>query len=193
MADISMKYHRSTEYYAGSAWRGTWELDGGGALMNQGIHSIDLIISLLGSVKRTFSFCRTLSHNIEVEDTAAAVLEFESGAVGSIQASTACYPGYTRRFEICGDKGSVVFTDENIISWDLPGEKPEVNHTYCSSASDPRAIGMENHKKQIDDVVSAILEDRPPLIDAVQGRKPVALISAMYRSSATGMPVDIIM
>ncbi|MGI6742279.1 MAG: Gfo/Idh/MocA family protein [Eubacteriales bacterium] len=193
LADISMKYHRNTEYYAGSAWRGTWELDGGGALMNQGIHSIDLIISLLGSVKRTFSFCRTLSHNIEVEDTAAAVLEFESGAIGSIQASTACYPGYTRRFEICGDKGSVVFTDENILSWDLPGEMPQVNHSYCSSASDPRAIGMENHKKQIDDVVSAIQENRPPLIDAVQGRRPIALISAMYQSSVTGLPVDIIM
>ncbi|NLZ36045.1 MAG: Gfo/Idh/MocA family oxidoreductase [Clostridiales bacterium] len=191
LADISMKYHRSKEYYSGSSWRGTWKLDGGGALMNQGIHSIDLIISLLGNVNRTFAFCRTLSHKIEVEDTATAVLEFESGAVGSIQASTACFPGYSRRFEICGDKGSVVFSDENIISWDLPGEMPQVSHSYCSSSSDPRAIGNENHIKQINDIVAAIKEDRPPLIDAIQGRKPVSLICAMYQSSVTGKPVDI--
>ncbi len=114
-ADLHMKYFRSQEYYDSGGWRGTWAMDGGGALMNQGIHGVDLLLYLAGPVTGVYGRAATLARRIEVEDTLSAVAEFESGALGVIQADTGVYPGFPRRIELCGDKGSLILEEDKIV------------------------------------------------------------------------------
>ena len=118
-ADIYMKYFRSQEYYDSGSWRGTKRLDGGGALMNQGIHGVDLLLYLAGPVKRVYARAKTLARKIEVEDTLSAVVDFASGAIGVIQATTSVYPGYPRRLEINGERGSIALEENSIAKWDI--------------------------------------------------------------------------
>ena len=108
LATAQVKWYRPPEYYRGSRWRGTQALDGGGALMNQGVHTVDLLLWLFGPVRRVFGRTATLRHQIEVEDTAVAVLEFENGALGTLEAATSAYPGYPRRLELTGSQGTLV-------------------------------------------------------------------------------------
>ena len=108
LATAQVKWYRPPEYYRGSRWRGTQSLDGGGALMNQGVHTVDLLLWLFGPVRRVFGRTATLRHQIEVEDTAVAVLEFENGALGTLEAATSAYPGYPRRLELTGSQGTLV-------------------------------------------------------------------------------------
>ena len=194
--DIYMKFYRSQEYYDKGSWRGTWEMDGGGALMNQGIHGVDLLRYIMGPVKTITAHTRTLIRKIEVEDTAAAVLEFASGALGIIQATTSIYPGYPRRLEINGDKGSIVLEEDSIARWDVEGEAvPEdviIQSTTSKASSNPVSFGNEGHILQIRDMVEAIKNDRKPLVDQYEGRKPIEIIMAVYESSRAGMPVDLI-
>jgi UDP-N-acetyl-2-amino-2-deoxyglucuronate dehydrogenase len=117
-AGVYMKYYRAPEYYSSSKWRGTWQMDGGGALMNQGIHGVDLLLHFMGRVKSVQAITKTLMHKIEVEDTAIAIVEFENGAVGVIEGTTSVHPGYPRRFEICGTHGSIIMEEDRIIKWD---------------------------------------------------------------------------
>jgi len=125
MADAQVKWFRSQAYYDSAAWRGTWALDGGGALMNQSIHAIDLLLWLVGDVSEVFAFADTLSHErIEVEDTAVAVLRFNSGAMGVIEGTTSAYPGFLKRLEILGTKGSAILEEESIIAWQFEDEEP---------------------------------------------------------------------
>lgn len=190
---LSMKYYRSHEYYASGVWRGTWEMDGGGCLMNQGIHGIDIFRYLMGPVKRLTAITKTQTRHIEVEDSAAAVLEFENGAVGTLQGSTTCYPGYMRRIEICGDAGSVVLEEDSILRWDLPiactlGVGEQVQN---SGASDPKAIGVGGHVRQIGNLVDAVLHGAELMAPAEEGRPPLELIMAIYKSSETGETVEL--
>ena len=123
MADAYVKWFRTQEYYDSGAWRGTWALDGGGALMNQAIHSVDLLAWLMGDVESITAHTATLAHKrIEVEDVAVATLKFANGALGTIEASTAAYPGYLKKIELYGSKGSAVLEEEDIKIWDF--EKP---------------------------------------------------------------------
>ncbi len=124
-ADLHMKYFRSQEYYDSGGWRGTWTMDGGGALMNQGIHGVDLLLYLAGPAASVYGRAATLARRIEVEDTLSAVAVFESGALGVIQADTAVYPGFPRRIELCGDKGSVILEEDRIVCAVFEGELPE--------------------------------------------------------------------
>ncbi|MDD4297723.1 MAG: Gfo/Idh/MocA family oxidoreductase [Ruminiclostridium sp.] len=188
--DIYMKFYRSQEYYDKGGWRGTWKMDGGGALMNQGIHGIDLLQYVMGDVKSVFAYTRTLARNIEVEDTAAAILEFENGALGVIQGTTSIYPGSPRRLEINGDKGTIALEEDCITTWDILGQEkdPEIvfGRTTSGASSNPTAFGIEGHIKQIGDMVDAIKNDKKPLVDQYEGRKPVQIITAIYESSKTG-------
>lgn len=188
--DIYMKFYRSQEYYDKGGWRGTWKMDGGGALMNQGIHGVDLLQYVMGDVKSVFAHTRTLARNIEVEDTASAVLEFENGALGVIQGTTSIYPGTPRRLEVNGDKGTIVLEEDSIIAWDILGQEkdPEMvfERTKSGAASNPTAFGIEGHIKQIGDMVDAIRNNKKPLVDQYEGRKPVQIITAIYESSITG-------
>lgn len=193
--DIYMKYYRSQEYYDKGGWRGTWKMDGGGALMNQGIHGIDLLQYIMGDVKSVFAHTRTLARKIEVEDTAAAVLEFENGALGVIQGTTSVYPGSPRRLEVNGDKGTIVLEEDCIAAWDISGQEKdpeiEISRTKSGSASDPAAFGIEKHIKQIKDMVDAIKYNKKPLVDQYDGRKPIQIIMAIYESSKTGKIVHL--
>ena len=188
---LSMSYYRSHDYYASGKWRGTWELDGGGCLMNQGIHGIDVFRYLMGPVKQLTAITKTQTRRVEVEDSAAAVLEFESGALGTIQASTTSYPGYARRVEICGDAGSVVLEEDSILKWDLPiaCRLPVGLGAANAASSDPKAISVAGHVRQIKNLVDAVLHGEALMAPAAAGRAPLEVIMAIYESSKSGKPV----
>ena len=187
--DARVKWYRPPEYYGKSKWRGTLALDGGGALMNQGVHTVDLLLWLLGDVTRVQSRIATALHKIESEDTAIAILEFASGALGSLQATTAAYPGYPRRVEITGSEGTVILEHDRIIAMDLrnpPADAAQAAPTDTNlSASSAAVTDIRGHQKILEDFLSAIEHDTRPLCDGPQGRKSVALIEAIYRAAAT--------
>jgi UDP-N-acetyl-2-amino-2-deoxyglucuronate dehydrogenase len=193
LADAYMKYYRSQEYYDSAGWRGTWELDGGGALMNQGVHGIDLIIWMAGDVESVFAKAETLARDIEVEDTALAIVKFKNGAIGVIEGTTSVYPAQDTRFEIHGQKGSVIFDDTGFKQWRIEGRDgdsfPNVESKKVGGSSDPSAISEYGHYVLIDDMISAINEDRDPMITGESARKAVDLILAIYESSKTGKEV----
>lgn len=191
-ADIYMKYYRSPEYYGASNWKGTWAMDGGGALMNQGIHGVDILLFIMGNVKSVFGYARTLARDIEVEDTASAVVEFKNGALGVIQGTTSVTPGYPRKMEINGTEGSITLIDGDITIWDIKGiEKPEFKATLGHSHNDPMAFNTEGHVLQITDLIHAVKTDSEPYVSHREGRRPVELITAIYKSSETGKRVDL--
>ena len=195
-ADLFMKYYRSQDYYDASKWRGTWELDGGGALMNQGIHGIDTILNIMGPVKCVYGMARTLARNIEVEDTASAVLEYANGALGIVQGTTSVYPGYPREIVISGTRGTVGISEDIFVEWNIEGETipPDIQlggKMTTSASNDPRNISTEGHKAQINDFIEAIVEDRRPAVDLREGRRAVELITAIYESSRTQTPVTL--
>ena len=193
-ADVFMKYYHSPEYYLQGGWRGTWKMDGGGALMNQGIHSVDLLRYLAGPVKSVYGIARTLDRKIEVEDTVVSAVEFESGALGLIQATTAIYPGYARRLSISGTNGTVTISDDYFIEWDIKDyPKPDdivLGVPEDSGASDPMNFSTDGHRAQIEDMVHAIECDADPMVTAREGRKAIELIRAVYESSQKGSRID---
>ncbi len=197
LADASVKWYRPQSYYQGS-WRGTWALDGGGALMNQSIHTIDLLQYLAGPVETIFGRTATLAHSIEAEDTASAVIAFQNGALGVIQGATSCWPGDRARLELHGDRGTIVLEEGQITTWNLadaqPGETEQMlnlEQSFGSGAADPRGIGYELHRRQIADFIQAVREDRSPLVDGAEARKSVAIILAIYESVRTGNRINL--
>ena len=197
LCEASVKWYRDQAYYDSGAWRGTWKLDGGGALMNQSIHAIDQLLYLAGPVKRVSASIACLAHeNIEVEDTAVAIVEFKSGARGVIQGSTACWSsnGHPAEIQLCGDHGSVFLSDESFRVWDFTSsadQDTEVNaELMCNSqssqglgANDPSAINFAGHQKNFEDVVKAIKSGTTPSTSGAESRKAVALICAIYQSA----------
>jgi len=201
MGDAYVKWYRTQEYYDSGAWRGTWKLDGGGALMNQAIHSVDLLVWLMGPVVSVTARTATLAHeNIEVEDVAVANLEFENGALGVIEATTAAYPGYLKRIEIHGSAGSAVLEEEDIKAWDFAKEtkadkelkKRMLGKTQTGGgAADPSAIGHHGHTQQFKDVLKAIKSGGTPAVDGHEGLRSVEVIAAIYKSAKTGRTVKL--
>ncbi|NLA85336.1 MAG: Gfo/Idh/MocA family oxidoreductase [Clostridiales bacterium] len=195
LGNAYLKYHRSQEYYDSSAWRGTWAMDGGGALMNQGIHGIDLLQYIMGDVKSVFAYTKTLARKIEVEDSAVAVLEFTNDALGTIQGTTSIYPGFPRELEFNGDKGSIVLREDCIVKWEIEGQEvPEgliadERELVYQSQSNPTGFGIDGHIKQIRQMAESIWDDTKPLVDQYEGRKPIEIIMAIYESSRTGKKV----
>jgi predicted dehydrogenase len=201
VGDAYVKWFRPQSYYDSGAWRGTWELDGGGALMNQAIHSVDLLAWLMGPVAEVRAQAATLAHErIAVEDTAVATLRFANGALGVIEASTAAFPGYLKRIEIHGSAGSAAMEEEDIVKWDFAaGDRRDAavrkqmmkTKSTGGGASDPAAIGHHGHAKQFRDVVEAIRNGRRPAIDGREGRRSVEIILAIYRAAETGRAVHL--
>ncbi|OWW26261.1 dehydrogenase [Zobellia sp. OII3] len=185
MGNASIDWYRSEDYYAKSEWRGTLALDGGAAFINQGIHTIDLLMNLMGPVVSVYAHVQTRVHKIEGEDVGAALVNYSNGAIGTLTAGTALYPGYPERLEVYGEKGSIIMEGGQIIAWNVEGEDPKgvSSETLGSGASDPTAIGHENHKTVLEDMVEAIQMKRPPMVDGEEARKSVALINAIYESS----------
>ncbi len=201
VGDAYVKWFRTQQYYDSGAWRGTWELDGGGALMNQAIHSVDLLTWLMGPVASINAHTATLAHErIAVEDVAMATLRFQSGALGVIEASTAVYPGYLKRIELHGTEGSAVLEEEDIRVWDFAKKqrgdaailKRMAGKTETGGgAADPSAIGHHGHTLQFRDVVSAIRKGGQPSIDGLEGRRSVEIILAIYKAAETGRSVEL--
>ena len=192
-ADLYMKFHRSQDYYDSSGWRGTWAMDGGGALMNQGIHGVDLLQYLAGPVGSIFAQAKTLARKIEVEDTLSAVAEFRNGAIGVIQATTSMYSGFSRRLELCGKKGTIVLEEDKILLWDVADDNelaldmPGAAEVRCNS--DPTQIGTSGHARQISNFNAAILGQEALLVDGDEGRKVLQIILGAYQASRENRPV----
>jgi len=189
LGDCYQKYFRSHEYYASGAWRATWDLDGGGALMNQGVHGIDLLLYIMGDVKRLSAYARRLVRNIEVEDTAVAVLEFVNGAVGVIEGTTSVTPGYGCDIHVSGDNGTIKLVGDKIATWDIPGEEgaEAEGEGDKGTAADPTAgLTATGHTQHITDLAAAIREDREPEIPGREARRAVEVIKAIYLSSREG-------
>ena len=198
LCDAYVKWYRPQGYYDSGGWRGTWALDGGGALMNQAIHAIDLLQWLGGPVESVCAHTRTLAHRMETEDTAVAIITYRSGALGVIQAATSAWPGQPSRLEISGDRGTIALEEGIITQWRLadagPGEEEamlSLERTAGTGASDALGIGHEKHQKQIEEFIAAVREHRPPLVDGSEGRKAVEIINAIYRAAETGQTVSL--
>jgi predicted dehydrogenase len=196
LGETTCKWWRSQAYYDEGGWKGTRALDGGGALMNQAIHQVDLLQWLMGDVTAINGFTATLAHErIEVEDTAVACLRFASGALGVIQATTSVHPGLPKTIGIHGDRGTVVIEQDDILRWDFePATKEDeaVRQRFAQKSgasggsSNPAAISHEGHRRQLADFVAAIQKGGKPLVDGREGRKAVAIIEAIYRAAASG-------
>ena len=197
-ASCHVKWFRDQAYYDSAAWRGTWALDGGGALMNQGIHAVDALLHLAGPVRAVQADTACLAHDgIEVEDIAVAILEFENGARGVIEAATCCasQSGHPVRIQLCGTGGSVFLADESFEVWDFlsPHEddarvRAELirGATPGLGANDPAAIQFLQHQRNFEEVVRAIREKREPSTSAREARRAIALSEAIYRSARNG-------
>lgn len=198
-ADAYIKWWRSQDYYDSSGWRGTWVLDGGGALMNQSIHTIDLLLYLMGDVTSVRAETRLIAHSgIEVEDTAVALLEFRSGALGVIQGTTASWSrtGHPAEVHITGSTGSVFMADDRFRVWEFDeetGEDEAIRRTHGidrefagAGAADPLAIDFRWHQRNYEDVITALCEGRAPSVDGGEARRAVALIRAIYQSAERG-------
>jgi predicted dehydrogenase len=196
LADCHAKWWRDPEYYASSAWRGRRDLEGGAVLINQAIHSIDLLQWLAGPVSRVTGRVATAVHAIEMEDVAVATVEFASGAFGVIEASTATYPGFAERIELHGDRGSLILNQgQAIAEWhprDGTTERIEAAVQRGDSARDPAKVSLVGHIAQFTDFYDAIRAGRPPLIDGAEGRKALEIVEAIHLSSEQGgIPVEL--
>ncbi len=196
-ANAVVPWYRSDTYYS-DGWHGTKALDGGGALINQSIHYIDLLLYIMGRASKVAGFAATLGHdNIEVEDMASAAVLFESGAQATIQGSTCTHRGRPARLEIHGTKGNIHYEADEIRLWDIEGEEIQEARgpVKATAAADPRAgleRGIAAHTSQIADVVAAIKEDRDPRLSGREARRAVELILSIYKSSETGQVIDLL-
>lgn len=200
LGNAIIPWWRSQAYYNSGAWRGTWHLDGGGILMNQSIHSIDLLQWFMGPVSSIYAYTDTLAHHIQTEDVAVAVLRFANGALGAIAATTAAYPGVTTRIEVFGDQGSAVIEDDNLSYLHLARDNHQEIGAYgantaekeskqtataTSTTHNPAALTFQNHALQIADMIRAIRENGTPLVDGQAARHPVEIILGIYESART--------
>lgn len=202
LGDAIVKWYRTQQYYDSAGWRGTWKLDGGGALMNQGVHYVDLLQWVMGPVERVFARSRTSAHErIEVEDIAVAVLSFASRAVGILECSTAVYPGLSERLEVSGTGGTAI-VEAGLLKVrelkDEKGETPPYGGKLAATgdgrgwaAANPADISHRGHREQLADMIEAIENGRRPLIDGVEARKPLEVILAVYESARTGRDVTL--
>ncbi len=192
-----VKWHRTAQYYTPP--RGLYANDGGGAVMAQAIHGLDLLQWFVGLPAEVFAWkTRRVHTGIEVEDTAVAALKFPGGALGAFEASTALWPGWSRRHELCGEHGSIVLEDDRIARWEFRELRPEddtirtsQSSTLGSGASIPSAISPEGHRRQLQDFVDAIRANRPHALDGCEGRKAVAFVCAIYDSAEHSLPVKL--
>ncbi|TXK84154.1 Gfo/Idh/MocA family protein [Paenibacillus sp. N3.4] len=191
----AINWYRSQEYYDSGEWRGTWELDGGGALMNQGVHTVDVLQYLMGPVESVTAYCKTAGHDrIEVEDIAVAILKFRNGAIGTLLGTTCAYPGLSARIEVFGKDGSAVIQSDKLVHQKFRDESNQENNEAVQAgtgAANPSAIDVGGHMFQIRDMIAAIEEDREPKMNGEDGLRPLRIILAVYESARTGREVTL--
>jgi predicted dehydrogenase len=187
LVDARVKWYRPPDYYSNSKWRGTFALDGGGALINQAIHTIDLLLWLLGDVARVQARTATVLHKIEAEDATVATLEFVNGAVGTLLATTAAYPGYPRRLEITGTEGTVVLEHDRVIAVDLRNPPPDfaaiTSGDFNPSSSSAAVTDISGHQAIIRDFLHAIANNAQPICNGHEGRRSLALVEKIYAAA----------
>ncbi|HZS10451.1 MAG TPA: Gfo/Idh/MocA family oxidoreductase [Blastocatellia bacterium] len=195
LGDAYVKWYRAPEYYAAGSWHGTLALDGGGALINQAIHTLDLLRWMMGPAETVFAMKGALRYpHIEAEDTLVGTIRFRNGALGVIEAATSVSPGFKRRIEISGERGTVVLDGDAISHWSLPdeGESDESPAAQLTDGSaDPKAISTEGHRIQIEEMMRAVIENREPFVDGREGRKSLELVEALYTSASSVRPVNL--
>jgi UDP-N-acetyl-2-amino-2-deoxyglucuronate dehydrogenase len=195
LASARVKWWRPPEYYGQSRWRGNLALEGGGALLSQGIHTVDLLLWLLGDVSRVWGRAATALHRIEVEDTLVGTLEFRSGALCTLEATTAAYPGYPRQLELTGSEGTVAIEQDRLSRVDLrrprPGLRPSAESDPDGSASSPVVADEGGHRAVLEDFLASIRENREPRCSGREGRRSLLVAEALYRSAREGAPVSL--
>lgn len=199
LGDIYLKYYRSQKYYDSGGWRGTWALDGGGALINQGVHMVDILQWIMGPITSLYGRADHLVRNIETEDTAVAVVTFANGAFGVIQGTTSVYPGMKHRLELHGEQGTILVEGEKLLKWEVEGQECKtssedgqggVDIKLGTAETPPTPNRIRGHQLQILDLIQAIREDRDPMVNGEEARKSVEIILAIYESARTGRPVE---
>jgi UDP-N-acetyl-2-amino-2-deoxyglucuronate dehydrogenase len=210
----AIDWWRGQSYYDSGDWRGTWELDGGGALMNQGVHTVDLLVATMGRPVEVFAYTGTLAHQrIEVEDVAVGVVRFESGALGVLHATTAAYPGLSARLQVHGDKGSVVIDNDELTfihlsSPDGDAEEKMMGKVDTSenqveayrteapgpsgTGSNPAALTGDAHRRQYENFLAALAGEESLRVDLETNRQAIAIITGAYESARTGRPVRLV-
>ena len=187
LADARVKWYRPPEYYGDSKWRGTLALDGGGALINQGVHTVDLLLWMLGQPVEVQASTANLLHPIEGEDAALALLKFESGARAVVQATTAVFPGYARRLEISGTEGTVILQQDRVVAVDLKhpreGVAASAGTDDTEDTASPVVTDFAGHQAVFEDFISAIRQNGTPMCDGREARRSVALIEEIYRAA----------
>jgi UDP-N-acetyl-2-amino-2-deoxyglucuronate dehydrogenase len=190
LASARVKWYRPPEYYSASRWRGRLALDGGGALINQGIHTLDLLRFLLGPVARVKAVAATRMHAMEGEDVALALLEFASGAVATLEATTCAFPGYPRNVELTGTAGTVVIDGDDVIAADLRTPRPDLvsarGRAVVENAASPIVTDVSAHAAVIADFAAAVRAGRPPLCDGRDGTATLAVVEAIYAAARIG-------
>lgn len=193
LADLSMKYFRSQDYYDSADWRGTWTMDGGGALMNQGIHGIDLLLWIAGPPRTIYGHARTLARTIEVEDTAVAVADLARGGLATITATTSVTPGYPRRLAFHGERGTIVLEETRVVQWEIEDEPRHDVGTVApalSAARSPTAVAPEEFAEQYRAIVSSLEERRPPPVPPNEARLALEAVLAIYEASRAGRAIE---
>ena len=184
---VNLPFYRSQAYYDQAAWRGTWALDGGGVLMNQGIHQVDLLAWYMGDPVSVTAHAMTLQREIEVEDTLCASLRFAGGALAAINATVAAAPGFPPRLEIYGTRGGVQVDGDTVTRWwsqDAPEQTPTIAQPSSAGAgADPRGISAAGHTALVGDFMNALRESRPPLVDGAEGRRSLAIVISIYQAA----------
>jgi UDP-N-acetyl-2-amino-2-deoxyglucuronate dehydrogenase len=186
MGNAYVNWFRNEEYYSKSDWKGTIEVDGGGAFINQGIHTIDLLLDLMGEVSEVFAKVQTAFHQIEGEDLGAALVTFKNGAIGNITSSTALFPGLPERIELFGTKGSAILEGGKITHWEIKGQANQVEESHVLSASgaaDPMAISSLLHQKQWEEFITSLEKGGDYQVNGPTSRKSLELIRGIYASS----------
>jgi UDP-N-acetyl-2-amino-2-deoxyglucuronate dehydrogenase len=201
LGQAAVNWYRPQSYFDDSKWRGTKEMDGGGVLINQAIHTIDLFQYFMGEVESVFAHTAILAHErIEVEDVAVATVKFKNGGLGTIVATTAAYPGLSARLELIGTTGTAVIENDQLMKHYLrnPNNESEavnlaVHHggEHNHASVNPAALDGASHRLQFIDMINAIQEDREPLVNGEEGLKPLKIILAIYESARTGQPIEI--
>jgi predicted dehydrogenase len=192
LANTTVPYWRTAEYFSNTPWRATWSTDGGGALINQGIHLLDLLLWIAGDVDEVQARAGTAVHHVEAEDALVATLRFRSGAFGSVVATTAAHPGFPHRLEIYGDRGGTQIEGEAVVRWEgAPEHRPVVSDAPASAGSggSPTGLSPTGHARLVADFAAAVRDGRPPLVPGEEGRRSLALVLAIYEAARRGRPV----
>ena len=190
LADARVKWYRPPEYYRSSKWRGTWALDGGGALINQAVHTVDLMLWLFGDVVSVQATSKTSLHPIEAEDTLLALFQFANGALGVLEATTSAYPGYPRRLELTGSEGTLIIEQDRLLAVDLRNPPADLQSAGKAdenpSASSPVVSDVRGHQAVWEDFLKSIQTNTTPRCDGREGRRSLALVEAIYAACRTG-------